>query len=249
MARISLSNWQTEGLRYSAFLVNDADPARKNLWESLIGNPPEERNVRPQQRLVKEEGPFLTGRLSVEARNNRIDWRFSQDPNNAPENLPIVGPYSEVYTEFCILMERWIEICPPVNRLAYGAALLLPTSSLQEANRQLDDLLPSVKIDSSSARDFQYRINRRRASKCSFEGLEINRLSTWSAFNISQIGIEISSGGTQRIVQSIDTSVCRLEIDINTAPEFSQNLDDKTSELLHELVGLGNEIASEGDIP
>ena len=249
MAKISLSKWQTEGLRCSAFLVNDSDPASENLWELLIGNPPEEKNVRPQQRLVKEEGPFLTGRLSVEARNNRIDWRFSQHPQNAPENLLGVGPYSEAYTEFRNLMERWMNICPPVNRLAYGAVLLLPTTDLQKANRQLDDLLPSVKIDSASARDFHYRINRRRPSKCSVGGLEINRLSTWSAVNISQIGIEISSGGAQRIVQSIDTSVCRLEIDINTAPEFSQNLDDKKLEILNELVGLGNEIASEGDIP
>ena len=214
-----------------------------------MGNSAEEKNVRSQQKLVKEEGPFLAGRLSVEARSNRIDWRFGQDPKNAPEDLLALGPYSEAHKEFCGLMQKWMNVCPPVNRLAYGAVLLLPADNLQEANNQLDDLLPSVKIDPRSVRDFHYRINRRRPSKCSFEGLEINRLSTWSAANISQIGIEISPGGVQRIVQSIDSSVCRLELDINTAPEFSQDLGDKRSEILNELVGLGNEIASEGDIP
>ena len=250
MAKISLSDWQTEALRHTAFLTNPCEPTSMNLWESLVGEPPDERNDRPRQQLVKEEGPFLNGRLSVVSRKDRIDWRLSYDPKSSAEKLPVVGPYSTLQTKFQELMQRWTTQCRPVKRLAYGTVLLLPTKNLYDANRKLDDLLPAVEIDSENTHDFHYRINRRRKSRCGVEGLEINRLSTWSAVNLSKIDVEISSGGEQRIMRSNDI-FCRLELDINTAPGFSLNSieKDSLSEIFNELVELGNKIASEGDIP
>jgi hypothetical protein len=43
---------------------------------------------------------------------------------------------------------------------------------------------------------------------------------------------------------------CRLELDINTLPEFQGELERaQLSSLFHELVDLAVEIANQGDIP
>lgn len=253
MAKCSLGDWQIEGLRLSTFVIDTIDPANRKFWESLIGTSPDEVHSRPRQPSVKEEGPFLNGWLSVEASNNRIDWRLSHDPKNPPQELPAVGPYDVLRGEFQELMKRWLTLCPPIHRLAYGAVLLLPIRSLPDAHTMLDNLLPAVKIDRDNTRDLLYRINMRRASFCSIEGLEINRLSTWSVVRISEMLIDIPPGGQQSpkftpLIRS--KNVCRLELDINTAPEFPQELDKSVvSALFDELVELGSEIAAEGAIP
>ena len=252
MANINLEDWQTESLRLSAFLVESIDPTNMNLWKSLVGHTPEQVHSMPQQQLVKEEGPLLSGWLSVEARNDRIDWRLSQNPKLPPKELPVVGPYDLLQEEFQKLMQRWLTNCLPTHRLGYGAVLLFPAENLLNAYEVLNDLLPTIEIDSKNTHDFHYRINRRRSSHSSGAGMEINRLSTWSAANVSTIGVDISPNkqGIPRIIKSINHSVCRLELDINTAAEFNAQIDKSiVTELFSELVYLGNEIASEGDIP
>lgn len=252
MATISLNDWHAESLRLSVFLVKAIDPTKEHFWESLVDYPPEQVQSRPQQQLVKEEGPLLDGWLSVEARNDRIDWRLSPDPKLPPKELPAVGPYDFLQEEFQKLMLGWLANCPPTHRLAYGAVLLFPTDSLPNTYKMLNNLLPTIEINPENTHDFHYRINRRRPSCLGREGVEINRLSTWSAANISTIGVEItpSKQVKPRVIQSIDQSVCRLELDINTAPESNAEIEQSIiSKQFAELVDLGNEIATQGDIP
>ena len=248
----SLSDWQIESLRLSAFVINIIDPTKKDFWGPLIGNPPDAVHSRPQQQSVKTEGPLLNGWLSIEASSNRIDWRLSHDPKNPPQELPTVGPYDALLREFQELMRKWLTHCPPINRLAYGAELLLPANSSTDAYRMLNEWLPDVKIGQEPPHDFLYRINRRRPSHCSIEGLKINRLATWSVVRISGMLVDIPASGEQSptVTQLRNDSFCRLVLDINTAPESHQELGKNiTSAVLDELVGLGNEIATEGDIP
>lgn len=252
MAKFNLSDWRTESLRLSVFVIDAIDSANKNFWEALTGNPPDEVRARPRQQSVKEEGPLLNGWLSVEATSNRIDWRLSHNPKNPFHELPVVGPYDSLQGEFHELMQGWFFHCPPIYRLAYGAVPLFPAKDLTDAYTMLSDLLPAIKIDWVNTSDFLYRINRRRASRGSIEGLEINRLSIWSATRVYGVNVDMSPHEQQtlKVTKLVDNSVCRLELDINTAPEFRQKLDKNvTSQIFDELVNLGNEIASEGDVP
>ncbi len=148
-------------------------------------------------------------------------------------------------------MQKGLEKSPPLNRLAFGAVLLSPAESVPEAYRALDKLLPSVDIDPDRTRDLIYRINRRRSSRCGIEGLEVNRLSTWGMVSVSTIEMEISIGGSEKVRQVEPPQyACRLEFDVNTTPEFGGELDKKKlPALLDELIELGSEIATEGDIP
>lgn len=152
-------------------------------------------------------------------------------------------------------MHEWLLSCPSVSRLAYGANLLLPVKTLPEACQKLNSLLSAVEIDPKNTWDFLYRINKRRDSRCSVEGLQINRLATWSIVRITEVRVQISVGARRapQITQSSDaddSNVCRLELDINTAPEFDRTIDKNIRpKLFEELINLGNEITTKGDIP
>ena len=109
----------------------------------------------------------------------------------------------------------------------------------------MNDLLPHVQLDPAGSSDFMYRINRRRQCKSGISSLAINRLSTWSVARIQDITME-----AHRTVPGPSSYVCRLELDINTAPEFKSALRKSSlTKLTDELIRLANEIASEGDKP
>ena len=250
-----LGDWYAEELRLSVFLIDAIDPARRSFWEPLIGEAPEEVYNRPQQQQVREEGPFLNGRLRVEMSVNRVDWRLLPAPGIVHHRglPPVVGAYDGLEQGFRDLMLRWLADCPSFHRLGYGSELLLPTGSLPDAYRKLDSLLRRVDVEPENTHDFLYRINRRRASHCGIDGLQINRISTWSAVQIIETLVDVSGGGerTPKVTRQPNPGgICRLELDINTIPEFDGELDKGVVlEIFNELVDAGNEIASKGDVP
>ena len=253
MTDIDLKDWQAENLRLSVFMVDPIDPLQTRSWERLVGSVPDELRTQPPQQLVTEEGPFLNGRLRVEARGNRFDWRLFPDHKqlNSSFEFPSLGSYAASEEGFRNLMLKWLDGCPAIHRIAYGAILLLPANSVLDAYKILAALLPAVEIDIKNTRDFTYRINRRRESRCGIDGLKINRLSTWSAVQIIEAVVDVSAGGhpSTKVTQLPNSrNICRLELDINTAPEYTAEFTkDFVAGIFDELVDMGNEIAIRGD--
>ena len=155
--------------------------------------------------------------------------------------------------KFRKIMKKWLKQSPRLNRLAFGAVLLLPVEIKEDGYRKLDRFLPSVKINAEKSRDFSYRINRRRSSQSGIEGLEINRLSSWALITISGVKIELAADepSKSRVLNLGEPMLaCRLNLDINTDLEFRRGLKKSMLPgLFDELVELGNEIATKGDIP
>ena len=253
MDATSSQNWQAELLRYTVFVPDNVNLMNRKFWQELMGSSPEEAHSRPRQQSFREQGPFLEGLLIVELNRNRIDWKLQRHPNKEYDDLmPTLGSYDSIGNKFHQLMAQWLPLCPTTNRLAYGAVLLLPADTVPEACNTLSTFLPAVEIDCENTTDFLYRINRRRNSSCGVQALEINRVSTWSIANVSGINVELGPGRQplQRIVKLTDATICRLELDINTAPEFDNEIPSAiVPAIFDELVKLGNEIASQGDIP
>lgn len=250
MAGYGLGDWYAKELRLTAFPIDAIGPARMHFWEALTGSAPNEVRNRPPQQMVSEEGPLLNGWLRVEANSNRIDWRLFPPPGLASGELPAVGPYDVPERGFRELMRRWLADCPSLRRLGYGSELLLPADSRRDACRKLDDLLPAVDVEPENTRDFLYRINRRCASSCGLEEMRINRLSTWSVMQIIETSVNISDEGAPRVTRLPNPrDFCRLELDINTIPEFDRELEKSiVPGIFDELVDIGNEIATKGDV-
>ena len=252
MPKEKLSEWRTEGLRLTAFTLNPIDLEEVARWADLTGEEPDISQARPRDKVLVEAGPYLGGWLTLELGAMRVDWRLAVNPNEPPAELMVLESFGVLREKFRGLMGKWLKRSPPMKRLAFGAVLLLPVDSMVDGYKQLDRLLPSVKIDAENSSDINYRINRRRPSKSGIAGLEINRLSTWSVarFRESMWQIPVDEPSQSRVHELGDpVHACRLELDINTVPGSDRRLKKGAlASLLDELVEFGSEIASKGDI-
>ena len=104
--------------------------------------------------------------------------------------------------------------------------------------------LPAVEISVDSS-DFLYQINRRRPSRV-VDGITLNRLSKWSVQKAQGVTV-LGDGTVER--QPIEFS-CRTELDINSAPEHTDELPKAClQDLFIECVELADELAVRGDVP
>ena len=137
--------------------------------------------------------------------------------------------------------------------MAFGGVLLFEVENQDDANDRLAALLPSINLDSqgtAGVSDLLFRINRRRF--LAFAGGEalVNRISTWSTVQIGSVGFTISGGGPVQVVDQTGSFACRLELDVNTAGNFTHQLGGgEAVEVFGKLVGLSQEIAAQGDVP
>jgi len=235
-------------VRLTSFPGDEYTLANQSWWEHVVGELPESKTVQPKSGVEIEEGPFRNGNLVLAVHPIRIDWRYVpfEEMKERPVQFPNIGESEEAIETFARSMKHWFDspYIPTIKRLAFGATLLQPVDS-REAGYELLSQYLRIPIDTERSSDFMYQINKRRASSLDIPELIINRLSRWSVAsrNVAQV--------TQaRVVQLPVRLACRLELDINTVPEYERALPIKSlSSLLDELIKLGIEIAQQGTIP
>jgi hypothetical protein len=244
--------WLTELLRLTAFYSEPGLIDEPNWWMELVRESPERKISEPRRGQIEQSGPFSGGNLKLNVAPGRIDWTFTvaipEDPKTEP--LLTLGDFDQTLDSFLPLASRWLEIqtLPRFQRIAFGAILLQPVEDRETGYRKLSQYLPSVKIDPVGSSDFSYRINRKRDSKSGVQGLKINRLTKWTV--ALHRFVRVPLGDTAGRVSALsEQHACRLELDINTVPEFQTDLDvSLLPRLFHELVDLGLEIANTGDV-
>lgn len=242
-----LTAWKAETLRMTAILSPAAQLPNESLWEGLLGQPPENIISQPRTGIQQEEGPFEGGKLIVTVQPVRVDWILTVD-NNRPTTIsefPSLGQFIDLLNPFVDLMTRWLEKSPPLQRLAFGANLLLPMAE-EVARQQLFTYLHLNPQNFENSRDFAYQINRPRDSTSGISELKINRLSKWSAVTWKTIQV-----APQMVINMPGEGnfACYLELDINTSPDYRGDFPkEKLLQIFKELVELGKEIAKEGDI-
>lgn len=248
----SIESWQVEQLRVTTFHVNgvgDLDPLQ--MWKKVIGNAPEQVNTRPKDRIIQAHGPFDGKQLTLVTRPGRIDWNLRELmglPDESMQDLPTIGTLPAVLDSFGKVADQWLNICPDVIRLAFGAHLLKAVADRASASRELSPFLPNVKLTPDS-QDFLYQINRPRAAQ-SAPNLNINRLTKWSVMQSGTLSIGNLQMSGPIVATRRSQLACRLELDINTQAESTVAIGRIQSQrLLQELVELGSEIAARGDIP
>lgn len=248
-----LAAWQAETLRLTAFPSPAAQNTEAAWWTELVGEPPETSTSQPKKGERKEEGQFEGGKLRLRLQPARIDWLFLTiyELERGPEDFASIGPFPKVLDTFLRLMFKWfdLETCPPLRRLAFGATLYQPVDDRKAGYHQISAYLPYVKLDPEGSSDFTYQINRPRDSTSGISGLTINRLSKWSVGTVQ--AMQFSLRGTSASYSlGGEYSACRLELDVNTKPDFQGDLTrEQLPKVFKELVDLGVEIATQGDIP
>ncbi|WP_375470343.1 hypothetical protein [uncultured Nostoc sp.] len=248
--RFDLTKWKTESLRMTAFLSPGSAITQQNWWEEICGSPPEVRSSQPRTGVQQDEGSFedgnTQGRLILAVQPSRIDWLLALEAAPISFELLSVVSFSESVNSFTELMNRWLNVTPNLQRIAFGANLLLPFEDVKQAYEYLPAYFPLNKLDLKNAQDFNYRINRPR-NVDDIPDLKINRLSSWSV--MTSTTFQFTNAGSYTYSSTPSNVAIRLELDINTTIDFSGELSkDKLPEIFAKLVEYAKEIALKGDI-
>jgi len=245
------SEWLAESLRLTAFLKTQPSLDLSGSWKALVENEPDAVEAKPKERLILESGSFCEATLTFKYMPFRVDWMVHPSDKAVGEPYPNVGRFVEGIQPFLELMKKWLVGAPELTRLAFGAVLVSPVSGHDEGYTKLSKYLP-FDVD-LTARNFRYQVNRRRASRLNLPGLEINRLSNWSCRErrMTAVMAQLAPSGLTTLREDSPSSFAmRLDLDINTVPEYPNSLGPRNlADLFSEFVDLAAEIAEKGDVP
>ena len=246
------NSWRVESFRVTAFhgLVDDLHEAAR-IWEAATGQSPEHVSSRPREGIHVAEGEHESNFLVVNCRRDRIDLILRPIPPSP--GVPIngfltMGPFYDLLPTFLESAVKWLQTYPSTIRLAFGSVLLMEVESVIAGNERMNQILQGVKIDATESHDFFYQINRRRISN-TLSDLRLNRLSKWSVIQGGSVGFMAGGDPVVQISPPREFFACRLELDVNTVGNLSEPIPtEMTGAVFNELVVLGREIATEGDI-
>lgn len=183
-------------------------------------------------------------------RPGRVDWTLEsaeKESDKTSELLALGSMSSNTLEPFVKIITKWLGKCPATNRLAFGAHLGKITNNIHMGYEEIQQYLPSVKLDPQNTTNFRYQINRPRKSNID-SNIMINRMNKWSVELISTGGVTIGPMGSKISTGVQNIPVCMLELDINTAPRGNGIAKNKVRKVFQELVEYGHEISSKGDI-
>jgi hypothetical protein len=250
--QVDLNDWNAETLRLTLFAKAAIEVAGISWWESVVGEPPEAHNLRPREGRLEESGRIFDGKcnLTLQCEAQRIDWLLTPVivADQELTEFPSFATFPDALELFQSLLVPWLVHAPPSKRLAFGCVLTHPAEDRTAGYRWIANLLPSVTLDPERSFDFNYAINRPRRTRTNIEDLFLNRLSRWSVAKLRSIHLQLPHGA--KTLAAPELFACRLELDINTVPEFSGEFSaNDFKSVTNELVELGTEIASTGDLP
>jgi hypothetical protein len=238
-------NWQIESIRGSMFVNDQLDSNKLEAWlEEVSENSLSQVNRTPTSFVGTSRNP--AGFLRVSWNANKLDVKLS---SGEPRGAQTIAPLSDATSLFKLFVNRMPEICEPalVNRIALGLVLTYQVSSVEEGLELLKTRILSLNLP-QSAGDFLYRVNIPCESLTS-NGLNLNRLTTWSIPNQQIIEVQIRPDGTQnqRVVSENPLSI-KLELDINTDKETPLDINtEEFSALIQEFQKIALDISNIGE--
>jgi hypothetical protein len=218
---LEMPSWNVQLLRLTLFVSAPVDGS--GLWQAVVGTEPDVDERRPREGVRRQAGQVGDASLEMIIAANRLDWIMS-----AVGQLPIqdpgyhLGDPGTALEAFDKLLVPWLAGADlPVIRIAFGLIAVLPTPDRPASYVRLQELVPSVKYDADRTREVIYQVNRPTPSG-SVVGVELNRITTWSAlrFGMGNVG---SSGGSLIITNIGDPRFfARCECDNNTPAERTE---------------------------
>ncbi len=232
---VATSEWLIGQLRATTFIDNtNTNYAIKNTWwHETIDKNPEEEHIDHKHNSKEQIGPLGNNKLVLISQSDRVDWVLETITNESP--VPVSSPMTNHTLEpFLMTVKNWFSRCPPAKRLAFGAILVRPTASIQTGYEEIQPYLTNVKMYPQDTTNFFYQINRPKQSKVNPD-ITINRLNKWS--------VRVRGDN----VPESATTICMLELDINTTPLYKTVTGSDADDIFSELVEQGRDIASRGD--
>lgn len=241
--------WLVQQLGLVAFPQVSQMDSKEDWWQRVAGRSYDKKTE--TKRSVVYEGLIDNNKLTLTIDASTIRWASTPKLNaegDSEQQWPTLGDYFESKESFSGLMNLWLDgMTPALTRLAFTAVLFQPVENETEANEIFSSYLTRIDIDPNST-DFLYRVNNRYNSK-EVDGLQINRLMTWSLGQMELSVREISAGQPEETPKKRISDVCALVLDINTAPSDTRDVlpSDKVVYVFRELSAIGDNTVKSGD--
>ena len=244
-----LSNWQTASMRATAFYSGQLDLGSIKWWQSLTGKSPDLTNLSAGLGQLLEQGEVEGHVLQLQIQPQRIDWLLL--PKDGPQSAAFasLGEFDQSLTYFKSLVSRWLALAPSLNRLAFGAQLLIPTARPEDSIAIIAEILSYVTIDWEGIRDFTFQVNRPKACTTFPSAGAINRLIKWQSIIRKKVVMTLAGAG-QTLATTAEQHAAYFELDVSTCdPSDAYALPpEKLGLLLGELMDDASEIVSRGDV-
>jgi hypothetical protein len=242
-------DWAAQQVRLSVFSTAPIAASERD-WQAITGQEEAEtRTSIPGGRAFS--GAFADGYLSFSYSGQRLDIVLSalEPTEKTEQTLPAIGPWPAVSDNFRAVAEKLLASTHfSVVRLAFGAVLLFPTKSREEAYKYLDDLLVSVSVDPGGMKELLFRVNwEKESSTC--KDLMLNRITNWSAVRLVRNLMQLT-GGQFAVSADSELQGVRLEID-NSTDHTNTRPFEKTEivPIFRELLTMARENAEKGERP
>ena len=239
-------------LRATTFIpdLSTDDAVENTWWNKIVDGKPEGERINHQNGVKEQTGSLDGNRLVMVSRLGRVDWtHVVTEGQSETAKLPALGPMStDTLDPFMGIVKNWLNESPPINSLAFAAALGRPTADVQTGYKEIQPYIPAVQLNRQGITDFFYRINCPEESKVR-PGTVINRLSSWTVTSFGTVGVTVEPA-TSKAAANMQRQqhVCKLDLDINTTFLDEVVVKDDAYSIFRELVGHGLEIAGKGDV-
>ena len=238
-------DWQIVSIRVTAFVNGQLNPSMLETWlEEVSENSPSQVNKTPSSFIGISRS--TAGFLRTTWTANRLDVTLSSEE---PVSNQTIAPISEVASLFGRFVDRVPEIgeLALIDRIALGLVLSFQVPSESAGLKVLSSSIVGLNLP-ESARDFLYRVNHPCKSR-TVDGLNLNRLATWSVGKVRVIRFQINPDGLQD-QQTISEAppAIRLALDINTDEAVQLGADlERLRNILDELKAIALNVASAGE--
>ena len=247
---IDFGPWNVEHLRLTVFAPGFQ---ATELWEKVMGVPPESIEQRPREASIRQQGEADGNRLHLATNADRLDWTFVPNPTVVP-GANITPPLLRDPDQAVRKLQEALNISLPsvrqVHRMAFGMLLGQEVASQAEGMSRFSQYLPHMNLEEQDASDFMFQVNRRRQLS-TVPYAQVNRIARWSLEQmfIGEVRIGISPAQAPQLMPpSEPVFINRLSLDINTAPENNAIAVVRMPSLFAELITLACRVAAEGDV-
>jgi hypothetical protein len=244
--------WLTLGVRLSVFPAAPQE-APADLWEKVVGAPPESDQNQPRQHQRIQSGPWEGGVLQLTyatASPPRIVWLAVPSANEAGLPDLDVWPVVSALPKFLAITRSWLTSVEfEINRIGFGLHSLLAAEDKASAYRLLQPLIPNVPIDPETTSDFLYQINRTTPSRVLRNNVRLNRLMKWSALFFGMAQFQVMAAELAQTGPLLGKHFTSLDNDVNTPAEYRLGRLDKEQlgAIYDELVDLAWENLEVGE--
>lgn len=247
-----MPDWAVQQLRVSLF-SSAAVTLSEAHWKAITGQDEADNRIAlPGGKQYS--GKFLDAAFLLGFTGSRCDVvatteEIVVEPDKEAK-LPVFGEWKALSTTFA---ERLIPFVRdfefPIIRIAFGAVVLMPAGSKEEAYKMLARYISSVKIDPVNMRELSFRVNWPRPSTA-MQGLELNRITNWAAIYTTRGLMQVMGPEMVFGTAGPELHAARLEIDHNTSPTHKEPFEPGVRvPILEELIAMARDNVETGEHP